>query len=404
MNAPDSNRPDAADLRAVAGAIVRLGLNLRTRQRLLIAEPYEMHGVVPEAAPLIDAIREAAAAAGGSGVEVIWADPPRLRKMAVDSNWQGFGALVAGNARKLASAVRAGDALLFLLGSHSSLLDGVPAAARNRLRTITWERNGAVIQSLVEGATNWTLAPAPEPAWAERAYPQLPSEQRGAALWEDVRRAMRLGGRADDPAALEGAWLAHIESLETMAADLNRRRHRTMRLRGGGTDLKVALPADHCWCTARLCSERDGESFVANLPTEEVFTAPECDSTEGIVRVDRPVGYGGSVIEGIELEFHRGAVVRHAARSGASVLAALLDTDRGSRRLGEVAIVPADAPLAASRRLYHHPLLDENASSHVALGHAYSFTSRRPESGSLNRSLIHLDLPVDVGPAEFDAG
>jgi len=218
----------------------------------------------------------------------------------------------------------------------------------------------------------------------------LPSDQRLAALWQDVFTASRV----NEPSPV-AAWELHLRLLRRECASLNQQRLRTLRYKGEGTDLTVALPPGHVWCTAQLVT-KSGLPFVANLPTEEIFTAPHRDSAEGRVRVSRPISYSGALIEGIELEFKRGAVVAASARTGADLLERLLDTDEGSVRLGEVAVVPEQTPLGRANRLFYHPLLDENATSHIALGEAYGFCQRPPDPAALNRSLLHVDLPFDA--------
>ncbi|MBL9216577.1 MAG: aminopeptidase, partial [Opitutaceae bacterium] len=200
-----------------------------------------------------------------------------------------------------------------------------------------------------------------------------------------------------------------LAELGARCAELNARRFRRVTLTGPGTELTLSLPPRHRWCTARLHT-RSGSPFVANLPTAEVFTAPDCRSAEGTLAVARPVVHGGVVMDRITLEFRRGAVVRADARTGRDWLRRLLDTDAGARRLGEVALVPAcerRPPPRAPRtwrtggRLFHHPLLDENAAPHVAMGEAYGFTSEDPAGEPLNRSHLHLDLPMEA-QAVFD--
>ncbi len=238
----------------------------------------------------------------------------------------------------------------------------------------------------MRGATNWTVAPAPIPAWAQTVYSDLPSEQRLAALWNDVFTALRV----DEPDPVT-AWTAHLDTLLMRRDALNARRHAALRYLGEGTDLAVTLPPEHVWCTACL-KTKSGLPFVANLPTEEVFTAPDNNSAEGTVRASRPVSYGGAVITGIELEFKLGRVTQAKARAGDDLLQRLLDTDEGARRLGEVALVASSRVPAG--RLFYHPLLDENSANHVALGEAYGFTSAQPGSLALNHSLIHVDLSL----------
>jgi aminopeptidase len=165
----------------------------------------------------------------------------------------------------------------------------------------------------------------------------------------------------------------------------------------------VATARAHRWCTAQLRTP-DGRPFVANLPTEEVFTAPDRDSAEGTVRIARPVAYGGGEIAGMELEFRRGRVVQARARVGADLLRRLLATDRGAARLGEIALVPVRRPeLASNTTCFHQVLLDENAFDHVALGEAYPFCVAPGGVAAINRSLIHVDLPIDARVECIDA-
>jgi aminopeptidase len=396
--------PDFAPrLRAFAEVIVRGGLNLQPGQRLLIAEPYELQGVARSAEVIVDAVRTAALEAGCPGpaaIEVIWGDGARLREFAEKKDWRGFARLVGTNAAAMQDYVRNGDALLFLQGSQPHLLDGIPTTQVAELRRISWEYFGPVAQQLMTGATNWTVAPAPSPAWANVVYADLRSEQRLAALWSEVFEACHVAPvlsavpDGNPTAQARAVWQAHLQALQKRRDDLNARQLTTLRYVGEGTDLTVALPPGHSWCTAQLTTG-SGVSFVANLPTEEVFTLPHRDSSEGRVRVSRPIIYGGAAIEGIDLEFRRGRVVKATAKSNAPLLQQLLATDEGSARLGEVALVLNETSLTRSGRLYHHALLDENASNHVALGEAYGFCLRAPDPAAMNRSLIHVDLPLD---------
>jgi aminopeptidase len=387
--------PDfAVNLRALARLIVRVGLNLQSGQRLLIAEPYELQGVARGAGVLVEAVKAAALLAGARDVTVIWGDGGRLRQFVEKKNWRGFGREISANTQLLHDFVNQGDALLFLQSSHLELMDGLAPASVNEFRHIVWEHFGPVAQELTGGATNWTVASAPIPTWAHAVYADLPTEQRLSSLWRELFTAMRV----DQPDPL-AAWQAHLWALRKRAADLNTQRLKTLHYQGGGTDLTVELPPEHVWCTACL-KTKSALPFVANLPTEEIFTTPHRESAEGIARVSRPINYGGTVIEGIELEFHRGRVVRSRARTGEDLLKRLLDTDDGAARLGEVALVPQESSLGRSGRLFFNPLLDENATSHVALGEGYAFCLNPPSEAALNRSLIHVDLPLDatIGP------
>ena len=379
----------SSQLRAYAEVIVQIGLNLQKGQKLLMAEPYELQGVTRESVELVEAVTKAAQQVGGGAVEVIWGDPARIRALAEKADWRGAEALAAANARRMKAHLSEGGAFLFLLSSHPRLLEGIAAKRINEMRGITWEHFGPVVHRLMAGAAQWSLAPAPTPVWADAAFGDLSPADRLPTLWQAVLTACRC--MQSDPLA---AWNAHLADL-TRERDLrNAQRLRTLRFVGEGTDLSLNLPSNHLWCTTQLTTTL-GICYTVNLPTDEVFTAPDKGSARGHVRIATPVAYGGSLIEGIDLEFRDGRVVEASASHGADLLQEILQTDAGAGRLGEVALVPNPWD-KASPRCYRHVLLDENRSHHIALGSAYSFCHRKTlwPVWSLNRSLIHVDLPL----------
>jgi aminopeptidase len=390
----------AARLQRYADVIVRVGLNLRAGQRVLLTEPFELQGVSREATELVDAVRAAAGRAGAADVDVIWGNEARWRAAA---NGDGDGEReflreLARNGERMRDHARAGGALVFLSSGHPGLMNGIPANRVAALREAGWAAYARVAPDLIAGRTNWTTAPTPTRAWARGVFAEASESVALTQLWEVVLAALRVD--AADPVA---AWAEHLDQLEQTRLALNERRLATVRWVGEGTDLVVAPARAHRWCTARLRTP-DGRPFVANLPTEEIFTAPDRDSAEGFVRVARPVPYGGGEIAAMELEFRRGRVVQARARVGSELLQRLLATDRGAARLGEIAVVPVRrAELAAKERCFQQVLLDENAFDHIALGEAYPFSVGPGGAASLNHSLIHLDLPIDAQVEFIDA-
>lgn len=400
-------------LRDYAEVIVRVGLNLQRGQRLLIAEPYELQGVARSALPLVEAVKAAAIGTGCLDVEIIWGDAGHLRELAVKSNWHELARLAADNADKMHAYVENGDALLFLLGSQPTLMEGLPSRQVAQARNICSEHFGGIAQQLVQGATNWTATPAPSPEWADTAFPELPAGQRLDALWETVFAAVRIQSATESTedsasgsnlARSIAAWESHLKALAGHRDELNSQRFRSVQFRGPGTDLIVTLPREHLWCTACLRSKA-GVDFVANLPTEEVFTLPHKDSAHGTARIARPITFGGAIIDGIEFEFALGRIINATARTGDALLQRLITTDPGACRLGEIALLGSfgrgseaggSTPPWASGRLLHHVLLDENASSHIALGEGYGFCLSAPNPDALNRSLIHVDLSLSA--------
>lgn len=384
-----------ARLRDYADILVRIGVNLQPGQRLLIADPYDQQGVARSAEVIVEAVRRVAREISDS-IEVIWSPSSRMREMAEGDQRGAFDRLVADNTAKLTYHLESGGAFLFLTGSQPRLMDGVPAAHLAAQHEIAWRHLGPIIQQLIHGASQWCIAPAPSPSWAALTFADLPSEARLDALWKCVFEAVRTSGDGSAPVL----WQKHLDGLAVQAARLNAARHAGLKFSGPGTDLSLTLPAKHHWCTAAQSSKR-GVRHIINLPTEEIFTAPDCRSAEGQVRVSRPICHAGTTIEGIELEFHAGRIVHATSRTNLDLLRELLATDDGALRLGEVALLaselgPAGPAWPAARTVFHHPLLDENAANHIALGESYPFCHRGWLKRALNRSLIHVDLPLDA--------
>lgn len=382
----------------MAEVIVRVGLNLQAGQSLLVTDPYDLHGVHPESQALINAVR---AAAPGE-TSVILGDPAALRAMYEADDLAAFERLVSSNIRQMRKHLAAGGAFLFMPGSIPQLLAGLPSERISRFDAVKWKHLGPLIRILLTGATQWTLIPAPCQAWADITYSDLPEDQRLPALWSTLARALRIepGERTpvDAPAAhgsVVDIWRLHLAKLTKRRDELNSMRHRRIRYVGPGTELTLELPRFHRWCTAQLVTRR-GVSFVVNLPTEEIFTAPKRCSASGRVRVIRPVTHAGVVISGIELEFHRGRVRTASAATNADLLHRVLSTDDGADRVGEVAIIPRGGNLPWGKASLNHALLDENAAPHIALGDSYRFCSRAWLPLAINSSQIHIDLPLEA--------
>lgn len=390
---------DATSLREFLRVIVHRGLALRPGQPVLATDPYDLHGVHPEAAAaLSDALRALLAETAGGELVLLEAEPERLRAVVMNRDWPALVPWLRARARLMQSHLESGGAFLFLTGSAPALLAGLPEDAVAEFRTRAWREFGPLSTRLVAGETQWTCAPAPTAAWADVAYADLTAPDRLPALWSAVLEALHVRPGAD----AANAWAEQLRELGGARERLEQRRIAGVRYTGPGTDLTIGLPSDHRWCTAVLHSGA-GIEFVANLPTAEVFTAPDRESANGVLRCAAPVAYGGQVIRGLELEFRAGKVVAHRADAGGELLARLLGTDEGSRRLGEVAVVPRRPSWAKSGRLFHHALLDENAFPHVALGDSYAFTSGGRHPRALNHSLVHVDLPLDAEVALLDA-
>jgi aminopeptidase len=243
--------------------------------------------------------------------------------------------------------------------------------------------------------TNWSICPAPTPAWAEAVYPSLVAEEAYAKLWEAVTYICRLD--ADDAAA---AWEERMDVLRGAAARLTERRFDRIHLHGPGTDLQVGLFASSRWQAADFATV-DGVRHYPNVPSEELFTTPDPQRAEGHVTATFPLELYGSVISGIRVEFEGGRAVRIDAEQGADALRAAAAKDEGASRLGELALVDGDGRIGPLETVFFDTLIDENAASHIALGNGYEVgVDDDDDKARVNPSQIHVDFMI--GSPELD--
>lgn len=251
---------------------------------------------------------------------------------------------------------------------------------------------------------SWTVVAAAGKQWAAKVFPDLPEEEQVDALWDQIFKTTRV--YEEDPIL---AWEKHDETLAQKAAELNKEQFSALHYTAPGTDIIIGLPKNHLWEGAGSYNAR-GEKFMANMPTEEVFTAPDYRRINGYISSTKPLSYAGTTISGMTFIFKDGKVIDFSAEQGQDVLAKLLDTDEGARSLGEVALVPDPSPISQSGIIFYNTLFDENASNHLALGAAYAFsveggtemTDEELAEAGLNRSQTHVDFMVGSDKMNID--
>jgi aminopeptidase len=251
----------------------------------------------------------------------------------------------------------------------------------------------------------WSIVAYPTIAWAKKVLPGKPAGAAQELLMKEILRVSRVTGNTDPVAA----WADHNRKLHEAKDFMNEQKFRSLIYQAAGTDLTIDLPDGHIWCGGSEPSEA-GVPFNANIPTEEVFTLPDKRGVNGTVSGTMPLNYNGQVIDRFSLTFKDGAVAEFKAEKGEEVLSHLLDTDEGSRRLGEVALVPHHSPVSESGLIFYNTLFDENASCHLALGKAYPTCieggSGLDEDGldraGVNSSIAHVDFMVGSAHLNID--
>jgi aminopeptidase len=273
------------------------------------------------------------------------------------------------------------------------LLDDIDPARAGRDQMPALKEGGKVVN---DRTTNWAAVPCPTREWAQLVHPDLDPDAAWAALGEQILHVCRLD--TDDPVA---AWTERWDTLLGAAARIGERRFDAVHFSGPGTDLRVGLLPSSNWTAAKF-ETVDGIVHMPNLPSEEIFTSPDPQRVDGVVRATKPLVVAGSIIRGLEVEFRDGVAVRIDADEGAEVLRGYAAKDAGATRLGEVALVDGDGRIGALDTVFFDTLLDENAASHIALGQAYAFTVGEQDHTRLNTSVIHVDFMIGGPGVDVD--
>ena len=261
-----------------------------------------------------------------------------------------------------------------------------------------------LMEAISSMSISWTIIGAGSPRWAQKVFPDAATpEEATELLWEAIFKTTRID--QPDP---EAAWKAHDQKLREKAAWLNNEQFDQLHYMAPGTDLVVGLPKNHIWEGAGAFNPR-GEEFMANMPTEEVFTAPDFRRIDGTVVSTKPLSYGGNILEDMHFTFKDGQIVEAHAKQGDDVLQNLLKTP-GARSLGEVSLVPDPSPISQSGLIFFNTLFDENASDHMALGQAYPFsvkdgvamTNEQRAAVGLNQSPTHVDFMMGSAAMNID--
>ncbi len=251
----------------------------------------------------------------------------------------------------------------------------------------------------------WTLVSIPTPAWASQVFPDMPVEQAMDKMWDAIGHIMRLD--QEDPTE---AWKKHIEVLTRRAEFLTEHNFETIHMYNAhGTDLYVGLATEHLWIAASEMGQ-DGIPFTANMPTEEIFTAPHNKKINGTVVSALPLVNNGNIIDNFKITFKDGRVVDYSAEVGYEALEGLLTADEGVLSLGEIALIGKNSPIAQSGILFFNTLFDENASCHLAFGQSYpttvkngnSLTEEQLAERGMNNSIKHVDFMVGTKDINID--
>ncbi|WP_138493743.1 aminopeptidase [Paenibacillus pinistramenti] len=383
-------------LEKYAELAVKVGVNVQPGQTLVV-------NATLDSAELTRLIVKKAYERGARLVKVNWSDDTvtRLRyDMAADESFQDEPKWYAGEMLEL---VENGAAVLHVISSDPDLLKGVNHERITNLQKVTGKAMSKYRQYQQADKFSWSIVAVPSKAWAAKVFPDVPEAEQIGKLWDAIFHTTRI----DREDTFE-AWDEHIRTLNDKSEYLNGKKFKKLHYIAPGTDLTIELPEGHLWVAADSINQK-GHTFLANLPTEEVFTAPLKTGVNGKVSSTKPLSYSGNIIDEFTITFKNGRITDVAAKQGEEVLKQLVSLDEGAHYLGEVALVPHNSPISESNILFYNTLFDENASNHLAIGSAYAFNLKggkemnqeQLEQSGLNTSITHVDFMIGSGEMDI---
>ena len=371
-----------------AKLVLSIGVNLQSGQGLEIACPVEKREVAA-------ALTEQAYKLGAKIVRVRWEDENVDRLNYLYADVSALTDIPKWFVDSKNYLVEKGFCYVAISADDPSAFKDVPT---NKLGEAVKARSKALKKfsdCVMSNGIRWCVVSVPTLAWAKQVFPNSANPE------EDLSIAIEKSMRLDFPDPV-GVWKEHVLTLEKRAEFLNYKRFDYLTFKNSkGTDLKVGLADDHVWGSARE-KAKDGVSFIANMPTEEVFTAPHAFRVDGTLKSAMPLCENGQIIDGFSITFEGGKIVDFSAEKGYDTLKNIIDTDDGTKRLGEVALIGKNSPIAKSGILFYNTLFDENASCHLAIGKAYptcvlngqTLTKKELTEKGVNDSTEHVDFMI----------
>lgn len=377
--------------------VIQKGINIQKGQILVINSPVEVYDFTRK-------LVKQAYELGASEVVVHWNDEVVGKYKYVYGAEDIFDTFPEWQKESMEYYRKKGAAFLSVYATDPDILKEVDKTRVARFQKAKSLALKEYYENVMGNSNQWCVISVPTQAWAKRVFPELSTEVAISEMWKLILKIVRAD--KENP-ILE--WENHLNTLKARMDYLNKKRFAKLIYRNSlGTNLEIGLPEGHKWISGGEKSKA-GVEFVANIPTEEIFTMPHREKVNGVVVSSKPLIYGGSVIDKFTLTFKDGEVINYSAEVGEEILEKLLSMDENSKYLGEVALVEYDSPISKSERVFYNTLFDENASCHLAFGGAYPVCLENSEGQSeeelkergMNNSLTHEDFMIGTEDMEI---
>ena len=377
-------------LREYARLLVRVGLNIQPGQRMIISSPVEC-------AAFARLCAAEAYEAQCKEVVMNWTDDAMTRMKYQNAAEEIFDEVPLWRRHFFNDHALEGAAYLAISATDPENLKGVDSQRMIRAQRASGKALKDFDRLQMCGGFPWCIASIPIPSWAARVFPNMDEAEAVSALWDAIFQAVRITG---DGKAVE-RWHQHLDTLQKRLETLNALKLQSLHYTNAlGTDLTVELPEGHIWESGGDVT-LNGQTYIANIPTEEIFTAPLKTGANGVIMGSMPLVHDGNTIENFRFVVENGKIVEATARLGEQVLQAAISVDEGAAYFGEVALVPYDSPISNQGLLFYNTLFDENAACHIAFGEAYpcleggqKMSKDELKARGLNDSITHVDFMI----------
>ena len=377
-------------LREYARLLIQVGLRVQRGQRLVISSPVECAFFARMCA-------EEAYAIGCKEVVMNWHDDAMARLKYLHADVSIFDEVALWRSHFFNDPALEGAAYLAISASDPENFKGVDTNRIIRAQQASGKALKDFDRLQMSSGFPWCIASIPIPSWAKTVFPEVSEEQAMEQLWDAIFQAVRVSG---DGTAVE-KWEQHLATLHQRLETMNRLNFKTLHYTNAlGTDLTVELPEGHIW-EAGDDITLSGQSFIANIPTEELFTAPLKTGVNGVVYSSMPLVHDGAIIDKFHFVVKDGKIVEAHAEKGEETLKGAISVDEGASYFGEVALVPYDSPISNQKILFYNTLFDENAACHIAFGEAYpcleggkKMSKDELKAHGLNDSFTHVDFMI----------
>ena len=367
---------------------IKTGINIQSGETLLIRADIEAFDFARKC------VKEAYKA-GAKHVYVEYSDEVILRERYLSAPDEAFDEYPEWQSYKYTEIAKEGGSFLNIISANPDLLKGVDTDRISRFQKISGKYLKEWRSYTLTDKVKWSIVAVPSKSWAKRIHPNLEIHEAIEKLWSEILNCSRVSENPVDN------WKSHVSNIRNKMNTLNNLDLDRLIYKSSKTNLEIGLPQGHIW-QGGSAFDPSGIEFCPNIPTEEVYGMPHKNRVNGIVYSTKPLIFAGRTIDNFWIKFKDGKIIDYKAEKGHESLKLLIDTDEGSLRLGEMALVPYDSPISNTNTIFYSTLFDENASCHLAIGAAYSsniengdqLTEDEMNKVGMNSSITHVDFMI----------